>query len=363
MSRVYNFSAGPAVLPEEVLKEVADEMMDYNGTGMSVMEMSHRSAAFQEIIDTAEKDLRELMNIPDNYKVLFLQGGASQQFAMIPMNLMKNKVADYIVTGQWAKKAYQEAQKYGKANKIASSEDKTFSYIPDCSDLPISPDADYVYICENNTIYGTKFKKLPNTKGKTLVADVSSCFLSEPVDVSKYGIIYGGVQKNIGPAGVVIVIIREDLITEDVLPGTPTMCQYKTHADAKSLYNTPPAYGIYICGKVFKWLKEMGGLEEMKKRNEKKAKLLYDFLDQSRLFKGTVEKKDRSLMNVPFITGYEEMDALFVKESKAAGLENLKGHRTVGGMRASIYNAMPMEGVEKLVAFMDEFEKKWGQGK
>lgn len=363
MSRVYNFSAGPAVLPEEVLKEVADEMMDYNGTGMSVMEMSHRSAAFQEIIDTAEKDLRELMNIPDNYKVLFLQGGASQQFAMIPMNLMKNKVADYIVTGQWAKKAYQEAQKYGKANKIASSEDKTFSYIPDCSDLPISPDADYVYICENNTIYGTKFKKLPNTKGKTLVADVSSCFLSEPVDVSKYGIIYGGVQKNIGPAGVVIVIIREDLITEDVLPGTPTMCQYKTHADAKSLYNTPPAYGIYICGKVFKWLKEMGGLEEMKKCNEKKAKLLYDFLDQSRLFKGTVEKKDRSLMNVPFITGNEEMDALFVKESKAAGLENLKGHRTVGGMRASIYNAMPMEGVEKLVAFMDEFEKKWGQGK
>ena len=356
MSRVYTFSAGPAVLPEEVLKEVADEMMNYNGTGMSVMEMSHRSAAFQEIIDTAEKDLRELMNIPDNYKVLFLQGGASQQFAMIPMNLMKNKVADYIVTGQWAKKAYQEAQKYGKANKIASSEDKTFSYIPDCSDLPISPDADYVYICENNTIYGTKFKKLPNTKGKTLVADVSSCFLSEPVDVSKYGIIYGGVQKNIGPAGMVIVIIREDLITEDVLPGTPTMLRYKIHADADSLYNTPPAYGIYICGKVFKWLKKMGGLEAMKERNEKKAKILYDYLDESKLFKGTVRKEDRSLMNVPFITGNEELDAKFVKEAKEAGFENLKGHRTVGGMRASIYNAMPIEGVEKLVEFMKKFE-------
>ena len=320
------------------------------------MEMSHRSAAFQEIIDTAEKDLRELMNIPDNYKVLFLQGGASQQFAMIPMNLMKNKVADYIVTGQWAKKAYQEAQKYGKANKIASSEDKTFSYIPDCSDLPISPDADYVYICENNTIYGTKFKKLPNTKGKTLVADVSSCFLSEPVDVSKYGIIYGGVQKNIGPAGMVIVIIREDLITEDVLPGTPTMLRYKIHADADSLYNTPPAYGIYICGKVFKWLKKMGGLEAMKERNEKKAKILYDYLDESKLFKGTVRKEDRSLMNVPFITGNEELDAKFVKEAKEAGFENLKGHRTVGGMRASIYNAMPIEGVEKLVEFMKKFE-------
>ena len=277
MSRVYNFSAGPAVLPECVLKEAAEEMMDYKGTGMSVMEMSHRSKAYDEIIKTAEADLRELMNIPDNYKVLFLQGGASQQFAMIPMNLMKNKVADYIVTGQWAKKAYQEAQKYGKANKIATSEDKTFSYIPDCSDLPISEDADYVYICENNTIYGTKFKELPNTKGKILVSDVSSCFLSEPVDVSKYGIIYGGVQKNIGPAGVVIVIIREDLITEDVLPGTPTMLQYKIHADAESLYNTPPAYGIYICGKVFKWLKEMGGLSAIKEYNEKKAKILYDF--------------------------------------------------------------------------------------
>lgn len=358
MSRVYNFSAGPAVLPESVLKSAAEEMLDYKGCGMSVMEMSHRSKAFEEIIKTAESDLRELMHIPDNYKVLFLQGGASQQFAMIPMNLMKNKVADYIVTGQWAKKAYQEAAKYGKVNKIASSEDKTFSYIPDCSDLPISEDADYVYICENNTIYGTKFKELPNTKGKTLVADVSSCFLSEPVDVSKYGIIYGGVQKNIGPAGVVIVIIREDLITEDVLPGTPTMLTYKTHADADSLYNTPPTYGIYICGKVFRWLKEMGGLEAMKERNEKKAKILYDFLDQSKLFKGTVEKKDRSLMNVPFVTGSDELDAKFVKEAKAAGLENLKGHRSVGGMRASIYNAMPEEGVQALVDFMKKFEEE-----
>ena len=324
---------------------------------MSVMEMSHRSKAYQQIIDEAEADLRKLMNIPDNYKVLFLQGGASQQFAAVPMNLMKNKVADYIITGQWAKKAYQEAKLYGTANAIASSADKTFSYIPDCSDLPISENADYVYICENNTIYGTKFHTLPNTKGKDLVADVSSCFLSEPVDVTKYGMIYGGVQKNIGPAGVVICIIREDLITEDVLPGTPTMLRYKIHADAKSLYNTPPAYGIYICGKVFKWLLNMGGLEAMKEYNEKKAKILYDFLDSSELFKGTVEKKDRSLMNVPFVTGSEELDAKFVKEAAAAGFVNLKGHRTVGGMRASIYNAMPIEGVEKLVAFMAAFEE------
>ena len=348
MSRVYNFSAGPAVLPEEVLKEAAAEMLDYKGTGMSVMEMSHRSKAFEEIITEAEQDLRDLMNIPDNYKVLFLQGGASQQFAMIPMNLMKNKVADYIVTGQWAKKAAKEAEKYGKVNVVASSADKTFSYIPDCSDLPISEDADYVYICENNTIYGTKFKTLPNTKGKDLVADVSSCFLSEPVDVTKYAMIYGGVQKNIGPAGVVIAIIREDLITEDVLPGTPT----------KSLYNTPPAYGIYICGKVFKWLKKMGGLEVMKERNEKKAKVLYDFLDQSKLFKGTVVPEDRSLMNVPFVTGDADLDAKFVKEAKEAGFENLKGHRTVGGMRASIYNAMPYEGVVALVDFMKKFEEE-----
>ena len=358
MSRVYNFSAGPAVLPESVLREAADEMLDYRGTGMSVMEMSHRSKAYQAIIDQAEADLRKLMGVPENYKVLFMQGGASQQFAMIPMNLMKNKVADYIITGQWAKKAYQEACIYGKANAVASSADKTFSYIPDCSDLPISEDADYVYICENNTIYGTKFKTLPNTKGKTLVADVSSCFLSEPVDVTKYGVIYGGVQKNIGPAGVVIVIIREDLITEDTLPGTPTMLKYKTHADAGSLYNTPPAYGIYICGKVFQWLKKQGGLAAMKERNEEKAKILYDFLDESELFRGTVCKEDRSLMNVPFVTGNEELDAKFVKEAKAAGFENLKGHRTVGGMRASIYNAMPKEGVEKLVAFMKKFEEE-----
>ena len=358
MKRVYNFSAGPACLPEEVLKEAAEEMLDYNGSGMSVMEMSHRSLAFDQIIRTAEQDLRDLMQIPDNYKVLFLQGGASQQFAMIPMNLMKNRVADYIVTGQWAKKAWQEAQKYGKANKIASSEDKTFSYIPDCSDLPISPDADYVYICENNTIYGTKFKELPNTKGKTLVADVSSCFLSEPVDVTKYGIIYGGVQKNIGPAGMVIAIIREDLITEDILPGTPTMLTYKTHADAGSLYNTPNCYCIYMCGKVFKWLKKNGGLAAMKEKNEKKAAILYNYLDESRLFHGTVEKKDRSLMNVPFVTGDKDLDAKFVKEAEAAGLVNLKGHRTVGGMRASIYNAMPLEGVEALVAFMKKFEEE-----
>lgn len=358
MSRVYNFSAGPAVLPEEVLQEAAREMMDYRRCGMSVMEMSHRSKVFQQIIDEAEADLRELMNIPDNYKVLFLQGGASLQFAMIPMNLMKNKVADYIVTGQWAKKAWQEAAKYGQANKIASSEDKTFSYIPDCEDLPISPDADYVYICENNTIYGTKYKKLPNTKGKLLVADVSSCFLSEPVDVSKYGILYGGVQKNIGPAGMVIAVVREDLITGDVLPGTPTMMNYKTHADAGSLYNTPNSYCIYMCGKVFKWLKKMGGLEAMKEHNEKKAAILYDFLDQSKMFKGTVAPGDRSLMNVPFVTGSEELDAKFVKESKEAGLENLKGHRSVGGMRASIYNAMPIEGVEALVAFMKKFEEE-----
>ena len=356
MKRVYNFSAGPAVLPEEVLREAADEMLDYKGTGMSVMEMSHRSKAYDTIIKEAEADLRDLMKIPDNYRVLFLQGGASQQFAMIPMNLMKNKVADYIVTGQWAKKAYQEAQIYGRANKIASSEDETFSYIPDCSNLPISEDADYVYICENNTIYGTKFKTLPDTKGKPLVADVSSCFLSEPVDVTKYGVIYGGVQKNIGPAGVVIVIIREDLIAEDVLPGTPTMLRYKIHADNASLYNTPPAYGIYICGKVFKWLKRQGGLEAMKEYNEKKAKILYDFLDQSKMFRGTVRKEDRSLMNVPFVTGDGDLDAKFVKEAKEAGFENLKGHRSVGGMRASIYNAMPMEGVEKLVEFMRKFE-------
>ncbi|MCR5162103.1 MAG: 3-phosphoserine/phosphohydroxythreonine transaminase [Lachnospiraceae bacterium] len=358
MERVYNFSAGPAVLPEEVLREAADEMMNYRGCGMSVMEMSHRSKIFDDLIAETEQDFRDLLHIPDNYKVLFLQGGASLQFAMIPMNLMKNRVADYIVTGQWAKKAWQEASKYGKANKIASSEDETFTYIPDCSDLPISPDADYVYICENNTIYGTKYKKLPNTKGKLLVSDVSSCFLSEPADITKYGIMYGGVQKNIGPAGMVISVVRDDLITEDVLPGTPVMMSFKTHADANSMYNTPNCYCIYICGKVFKWLKAMGGLEVMKERNEKKAAILYNFLDESRLFRGTVRKEDRSLMNVPFVTGDKDMDAKFVKAAAEQGLVNLKGHRTVGGMRASIYNAMPIEGVEKLVAFMKEFEKE-----
>ena len=356
MARVYNFSAGPAVLPVEVLQEAADEMLDYRGSGMSVMEMSHRGKIFDGIIKEAEADLRELMQIPDNYKVLFLQGGAWTQFAAVPMNLMKNRKAAYIVTGQWAKKAWQEAGKYGEAVKVASSEDKTFSYIPDCSDLDIPDDVDYVYICENNTIYGTKFKELPNTKGHTLVADVSSCFLSEPMDVTKYGVIYGGVHKNIGPAGVVIAIIREDLITDDVLEGTPTMLKWKTQADNDSLFNTPPAYGIYICGKVFKWLKKQGGLEAIKANNEKKAKILYDYLDSSKLFKGTVRKEDRSLMNVPFVIGDKEMEARFVKEAEANGLVSLKGHRSVGGMRASIYNAMPIEGVEKLVAFMKEFE-------
>ena len=352
MGRVYNFSAGPAVLPEEVLKECADEMLDYKGTGMSVMEMSHRSKAYDEIIKDAEKDLRDLMNIPDNYKVIFRQGGASLQFAEVPMNLMKNGKAAYIITGQWAKKAAAEAEKFGEVVRVASSADKTFSYIPDCSDLDIPEDADYVYICENNTIYGTKYKTLPNTKGKELVADVSSCFLSEPIDVTKYGVVYGGVQKNVGPAGVQIVIVREDLIADGpAFAQTPSMMNWKLQADNASLYNTPPCYGIYVCGKVF-----MGGLEGMKVHNEKKAKILYDFLDSSKLFKGTVVPEDRSLMNVPFVTGDEELDKKFVAEAKAAGFENLKGHRTVGGMRASIYNAMPIEGVEKLVEFMKKFE-------
>ena len=358
MSRVYNFSAGPAVLPEEVLKEAQEEMMDYRGCGMSVMEMSHRSKMFDDIINEAEQDFRELVGVPENYKILFLQGGGSLQFAQIPMNLMKNRVADYIITGNWAKKAWQEAQIYGKANAIASSADQNFSYLPDCSDLPIDEDADYVYICENNTIYGTEYKKLPNTKGKLLVADVSSNFLSRPIDVEKYGLFFGGVQKNVGPAGMVITVIRDDLITDDCLPGTPTMMKYKTQADKNSLYNTPNCWCIYICGKVFKWLKKNGGLEAMNARNEKKAKLLYDYLDQSKLFKGTVRKEDRSLMNVPFVTGDKDLDAKFVAEAKEAGLENLKGHRTVGGMRASIYNAMPYAGVEALVKFMGEFEKE-----
>ena len=358
MSRVYNFAAGPATLPEAVLKEAAEEMLDYRGAGLGVMEMSHRSKEFAKIIGDAKQDLIDLMGIPENYEVLFVQGGASQQFAAVPMNLMKNRVADYIVTGQWAKKAFAEGKIYGDAAKIATSEDKTFSYIPDCSDLPVRENADYVYICENNTIYGTKFWTLPNTKGKDLVADQSSMFLSGPCDVSKYGLIFAGAQKNIGPAGVVVVIIRKDLIRDDVLEGTPTLIKYKTHADNDSLYNTPPAYGIYICGKVFKWLKAMGGLEEMEKRNREKAAILYDFLDNSRLFKGTVVKEDRSIMNVPFVTGSDELDAKFVAESTAAGLVQLKGHRTVGGMRASIYNAMPLEGVKTLVAFMEKFEKE-----
>ena len=357
MARVYNFSAGPAVLPEEVLQEAADEMMDYRGCGLSVMEMSHRSKTFDDIINTAKQDLKDLMNIPDDYEILFVQGGASQQFAAVPMNLMRNMVADYIVTGQWAKKAYQEGQIYGEAHKIASSEDKVFSYIPDCSDLPIHDNADYVYICENNTIYGTKFWTLPNTKGKILVSDMSSCFLSQPVDVTKYGLIIAGAQKNIGPAGVVVVIIRKDLIRDDVLPCTPTMLKYKTHADNNSLYNTPPAYGIYICGKVFKWLKDMGGLTVMQERNEKKAKILYDYLDQSKMFRGTVVKQDRSIMNVPFVTDSDELNKKFIAQAAENGLVQLSGHRTVGGMRASIYNAMPLAGVEKLVKFMSDFEK------
>lgn len=358
MSRVYNFAAGPAVLPEEVLKEAADEMLDYNGTGMSVMEMSHRSKDFEVIIQDAERNLRELMNIPNNYKVLFLQGGASMQFAMVPMNLMKNRVADYIITGQWAKKAATEAEKFGKVNVLATSADKTFSYIPDMSKIKVSNDADYVYICHNNTIYGTTYHTLPDTKEKILVADMSSDILSQPIDVTQYGLIFAGVQKNIGPAGTVIVIIREDLITDDVLNGTPTMLKYKIHSDNNSLYNTPPAYGIYICGKVFKHLKKLGGLEVMKVRNEEKAKILYDYLDSSKLFNCTVVKEDRSLMNVPFITGNKELDDKFIKEAKKVGIENIRGHRTVGGMRASIYNAMPIEGVKYLVEFMKKFEEE-----
>ena len=356
MKRVYNFSAGPAVLPEEVLREAADEMLDYKGCGMSVMEMSHRSKAFAEIIETAEQDLRDLMGIPDNYKVLFLQGGASQQFAMIPMNLMKNKVADYIVTGQWAKKAAAEASKYGKVNKIASSEDKTFSYIPDCSDLPVDEDADYVYICENNTIYGTEWKYVPETNGVPIIADMSSNILSKPVDVSKYGMIYAGAQKNMGIAGLGVAIIREDLL-QDVAKTTPVLLDYKLMIKNDSMYNTPPAYAIYVLGLVLEWIDSLGGLEVMKERNEKKAKLVYDYLDQSTFYKAHSDKENRSLMNVTFTTPNKDLDAKFVKESIEAGMTNLKGHRSVGGIRASIYNAMPVEGVEKLVAFMKAFEE------
>lgn len=357
MSRVYNFSAGPACMPEPVLAEIRDEIMEYGSSGMSVMEMSHRSSDFEDILHSTESSLRRLMNIPDNYKVLFVQGGASQQFAAVPMNLMKNKVADYINTGMWTKKAIKEAKIFGKVNVIATSEDETFSYIPDLSSLKISDDADYVYICQNNTIYGTRYAQLPDTKGKTLVADVSSMFISEPVDVEKYGVIYAGVQKNAGPAGLVVVIVREDLVTDDVLPGTPTMLKWKTQADNDSMYNTPNTWGIYVTGKIFKWVEETGGLTAMKERNEKKAALLYDYLDNSKLFKGTVRKDSRSIMNVPFITGNADLDKEFIATCSAAGLKNIKGHRSVGGMRASIYNAMPYEGVQALVDVMEKFEK------
>ncbi len=356
MGRVYNFSAGPSVLPEDVLKKAAAQMMDDEGTGMSVMEMSHRSADYEAIIQGAEALLRELMHIPDNYKVLFLQGGASSQFAMIPLNLMKTGKADYVITGQWSKKAAQEAEKYGTVNRVASSADKTFSYIPALSPDMFSKDADYVHITYNNTIYGTRYTKLPDTGSVPLVADISSNILSQPIDVEKFGMLYAGAQKNMGPAGVTLVIIREDLIGH-AREITPTMFNYQIHADNGSMYNTPPTYGIYICKLVLEWLKELGGIDAMYAINQQKAKLLYDYLDSSAMFRGTVVPEDRSLMNVPFVTDSDELNAKFIKEAKAAGFVNLKGHRTVGGMRASIYNAMPVEGVQKLVDFMKEFEK------
>ena len=355
-NRSFNFSAGPATMPEPVLEEIRDEMMNYQGSGMCVMEMSHRSKVFQKIADEAEQDLRDLMNIPDNYKVLFIQGGATLQFAMIPMNLLKNGVAEYVVTGNWSKKAFKEAQKYGDVKCIASSEDKNFSYIPDCSDLPIRENADYLYICENETIHGTTYQKLPNTKGHVLVSDQSSMFLSKPCNVSDYGMIYAGVQKNVGPAGMVIVIVREDLIREDLDPKTPVYMSYKTHADNGSMYNTPNCWAIYCCGKVFKYLKKIGGLEVMAKMNEDKAKVMYDFLDSSKMFNGTVEKSVRSLMNIPFVTGDAELDKAVIDYTKAAGFDNLKGHKSVGGLRASVYNAMPKEGVVALVECLKKFE-------
>ena len=357
-NRTFNFSAGPAMMPEPVLEEIRDEMMNYRGSGMCVMEMSHRSKVFQQIIDEAEADLRDLMNIPDNYKVLFIQGGATLQFAAIPWNLMKNGKAVYVETGAWSKKAIAEAKKYGEVIVAASSKDKNYSYIPDCSDLDIPEDTDYVYICENETIHGVTWSKLPNTKGHVLVSDQSSMFLSKPCNVSDYGMIYAGVQKNVGPAGMVVVIIREDLIREDIDPKMPVYMSYKTHADNGSMYNTPNCWAIYCCGKVFKYLRSIGGLEEMQRRNEEKAKVLYDFLDSSRLFKGTVVPADRSLMNVPFSTGDKDTDAAVVAATKDAGFDNLKGHRSVCGLRASIYNAMPKEGVEALVAFLRDFEAK-----
>ena len=356
--RSFNFSAGPATMPVPVLEEIRDEMMNYRGSGMCVMEMSHRSKVFQTIYDEAEADLRKLMNIPDNYKVLFIQGGATVQFSMIPLNLMKNGVADYIVTGAWSKKAFTEAKKFGDVKCVATSEDRNYAYIPDCSDLPIRENADYVYICENETIHGTTFQTLPNTKGKILVSDQSSMFLSKPCNVSDYGVIYGGVQKNIGPAGISIVIIREDLIREDIDPKTPVYLRYDTHANAGSMYNTPNCWAIYVCGKVFRYLLNNGGLEAMQKINEEKAAVLYDYLDNSKLFNGTVDKEVRSVMNVPFVTGSKELDAEVVAYTKVAGFDNLKGHKSVGGLRASIYNAMPKEGVEALVECLKEFEAK-----
>lgn len=358
MARVYNFSAGPATMPLPVLEEIQSELLDYKGSGMSVMEMSHRSKVYQTIIDEADADLRELMNIPDNYKVLFIQGGATLQFAMIPMNLMKNGTADYIVTGAWSKKACAEARKYGKINVIATSEDRNYSYIPDCSDLPISEDADYVYICENETIHGTTYPKLPDTKGKILVSDQSSMFLSKPCNVADYGMIYAGVQKNVGPAGLAIVIIREDLIRTDLDPRVPVYMRYDTHAENGSMYNTPNCWAIYVCGKVFKYLKNLGGLGEMARINEKKAAVIYDFLDNSRMFKGTVDKDCRSLMNIPFVTESKELDAEVVAATKAAGFDNLKGHKSVGGLRASVYNAMPIEGAQALVDFLKKYEEE-----
>lgn len=358
MDRVYNFSAGPACLPLPVLEEAKEEMTNYRGCGMSVMEMSHRSAMFQEIYDQAEADLRKLLNIPDNYKVLFMQGGGTAQFAAVPLNLMKNGIFDYVQTGNWSKKAAQEAAKYGEVHILASSEDKNFSYIPDCSDLDVDEKADYVYICQNNTIYGTRYPSLPDTKGKDLVADCSSMILSEPMDVRRYGVLWGGVQKNVGPAGMAIAIVREDLLHDDVPSYTPSILNYKITADHGSMYNTPPCYTIYMCGKVFRWIQSLGGLEKMKEFNEKKAAILYDYLDHSRMFKGTVEKNSRSLMNVPFVTGNKELDAKFIAEAKENSIENIKGHRTVGGMRASIYNAMPEAGVRHLVSFMEHFEKE-----
>ena len=346
------------MLPESVLKKAAEEMLDYHGCGQSVMEMSHRSKVFQSIIDEAEALVRELMNVPDNYKVLFLQGGASTQFAAIPLNFMnKNGKADYIVTGQWAKKAYQEALKYGDAKVVASSADKTFSYIPKTTNADFRKDADYVYYCMNNTIYGTLFNYIPDTGDIPLICDVSSCFMSEPLDVSKFAVLYGGAQKNIAPAGLVIAIVREDMLgnARDI---TPTMLNYKVHADNGSMYNTPPCYIIYMCKLVLEWIKSKGGIEGIGKLNREKAAILYDFLDSSKMFKGTVVKEDRSLMNVPFVTDSDELNAKFIKEAEENGFVNLKGHRSVGGMRASIYNAMPVEGVEKLVAFMKKFEEE-----